>query len=125
MVMSEKPAILYVDDEDTNLLLFRIAFESEREVLLANSAEEGLMKLEQNRGRITAVISDMHMPKMNGVQFVREAQKQAEDIPYFILSGFAYDDEIDTALKENKIQKFFTKPFDRTEIEMHLGQTGS
>lgn len=123
--MSEKPAILYVDDEDTNLLLFRIAFESNREVLIANSPEEGLQKLQENRGRITAVISDMHMPKMNGVQFIEEAQKQARDIPYFILSGYAYDDEIDSALKDNKIKRFFTKPFDRMEIEQYLGKTGS
>jgi len=123
--MSEKPAILYVDDEATNLLLFRIAFENGREVLLANSPQEGLIKLHENKHRIKAVISDMHMPNMNGVQFIEEAQKQADNIPYFILSGFAYDDQIDSALKEKKIQKFFTKPFDRMEIESSLGMTGS
>ena len=62
----------------------------------------------------------MHMPKMNGVQFIEKAQEQINDIPYFILSGYAFNDEIDQALKENKIQKFFTKPFDRSEIEHHL-----
>lgn len=123
--MSEKPAILYVDDEDTNLLLFRIAFENGREVLLANSPEEGLVKLQENRDRITAVISDMHMPKMNGVQFVEEAKKQADDIPYYILSGYSYNDEIDSALKTKKIMKFFTKPFNRGEIESSLAMTGS
>ena len=123
--MSERPAILYVDDEDTNLLLFRIAFGSKRDVLLANSPEEGLQKLIENKGRITAVISDMHMPKMNGVQFVEEAKKQRDDIPYFILSGFSYDEQIDSALKEKKIERFFTKPFDQGEIENQLAMTGS
>ena len=123
--MSERPAILYVDDEDTNLILFRMAFENKREVLLANTPEEGLAKLLANKSRITAVISDMHMPKMNGVQFVEEAKKQLRDIPYSILSGYAYNDEIDSALKDKKIQKFFTKPFDRTEIERHLRKKGS
>ncbi|MEP5103489.1 MAG: response regulator, partial [Ekhidna sp.] len=73
--MSEKPAILYIDDEEANLLLFRISFEGEREVLLANSPEEGLKKLAEHRERIRAVISDMHMPKMNGVQFIEKAQE--------------------------------------------------
>ena len=118
--MSEKPAILYIDDEEANLLLFKIAFEGTREVLIANSPEEGLKKLEENRERIMAVISDMHMPKMNGVQFIEKAQESKNDIPYFILSGYAFSDEIDQALKQNKIQKFFTKPFDRSEIEHHL-----
>lgn len=118
--MSEKPAILYIDDEEANLLLFRISFEGKREVLVANSPEEGLKKLEENKDRILAVISDMHMPKMNGVQFIEKAQETVNNIPYFILSGYAFNDEIDQALQENTIQKFFTKPFDRAEIEKHL-----
>ena len=118
--MREKPAILYVDDEEANLLLFRISFEGDRDVLVANSPEEGLLKLEENRDRIRAVISDMHMPKMNGVQFIEKAQETANDIPYYILSGYAFNDEIDQALKKNTIKKFFTKPFDREEIETYL-----
>jgi len=118
--MKDRPAILYVDDEDTNLLLFRIAFENDREVLLANSPEEGLIKLMENKARIKAVISDMNMPTMNGVQFVEEAKKRISDIPYFILSGYSYSDEIDVALKSRMIEKFFTKPFNRKEIELSL-----
>ena len=115
-----RPAILYVDDEETNLLLFRLAFENGREVLLANSPLEGLIKLSENKHRIVAVLSDMHMPEMNGIQFVNEARREVSDIPYFILSGYAYDDDIDKALKEKKISKFFTKPFNKVEIESSL-----
>ncbi len=118
--MSEKPAILYIDDEETNLLLFRVSFEGEREVLVAKSPEEGLKKLEEHKHRIRAVISDMHMPKMNGVEFVKKAKEKIDNIPYYILSGYAFNDEIDQALQRNTIQKFFTKPFDREEIERHL-----
>lgn len=121
--MSEKPAILYVDDEEANLLLFRLSFEGDREVLLANSAEEGLQKLIENKGRIRAVISDMHMPEMNGVQFVKKAQETVADIPYYILSGYAFNDEINDALEHKTIQRFFTKPFDRQEIENQLSRS--
>ena len=118
--MNQKPAILYIDDEEPNLLLFRITFEGSREVLVANSPEEGLRKLEENKDRIRAVISDMHMPKMNGVQFIEKAKEKFKNIPYFILSGYAFNDEIDEAIRRKIIQKFFTKPFDRDEIERHL-----
>ncbi|MEO9482906.1 MAG: response regulator [Ekhidna sp.] len=123
--MNSKPAILYVDDEEANLLLFRVSFEGEREVLVANSPEEGLQKLAENRGRIRAVISDMHMPVMNGVEFIEKAQETINDIPYYILSGYAFNTEIDQALKQKTIQKFFTKPFDRDEIETHLKNPNS
>ncbi len=123
--MSEKPTILYVDDEEANLLIFKVSFEGEREILLANSPEEGLVKLAENKGRIKAVISDMHMPQMNGVEFVLKAQETIDDIPYFILSGYAFNEEIDNALKGEKIKKFFTKPFDKEEIEKSLDETVS
>lgn len=118
--MDKKSAILYVDDEEANLLLFRISFEGEREVLVAKSPEEGLQKLIENKDRIIAVITDMHMPVMNGVEFIEKAQESVSDIPYYILSGFAFNAEIDTALRRKIIQKFFTKPFDRVEIETQL-----
>ena len=117
---NKRPAILYVDDEETNLLLFRLSFENGREVLLANSPQEGLIKLSENKHRIFAVLSDMNMPGMNGVQFIDEARKELSNIPYFILSGYAYNDDIDVALKERKIKKFFTKPFNKSEIEDFL-----
>ena len=120
--MKDRPAILYVDDEETNLLLFQMAFEGARDVLIANSPNEGLIKLTENKERIISVISDMHMPKMNGVQFINEARKILNTIPYFILSGYSYNDEVDAALKEKKILKFFTKPFDRAEIEEYLNK---
>ncbi len=123
--MNDKPVILYVDDEEANLLIFRISFEEKREVLLARSPEEGLEKLAENKNRIKAVISDMHMPKMNGVEFIRQAQQTLDDIPYFILSGYAFNEDIDEALKQNTIKRFFTKPFNKDEIEKHLKETGS
>ncbi|MEO9872381.1 response regulator [Ekhidna sp.] len=121
--MNDRPAILYIDDEEANLLLFRVSFEGERDVLVASTPEEGLRKLDENRARIKAVISDMHMPQMNGVQFIQKAQEKNNDIPYFILSGYAFNDEIDQALRQKTIKKFFTKPFDRKEIEDSLKST--
>ncbi|WP_436514482.1 response regulator [Ekhidna sp. To15] len=123
--MTDKPAILYVDDEEANLLLFRISFEGERDVLVASSPEEGLLKLEENRNRVRAVISDMNMPKMNGIEFIEKAQETIKDIPYYILSGYAFNDEIEQALQRNTIQKFFTKPFDRAEIETYLSNSNN
>ncbi|WP_462253798.1 response regulator [Ekhidna sp.] len=114
--MSNKPAILYVDDEEANLLLFQISFAGDKEVLVADSPEKALKTLEENKERIKAVISDMNMPVMNGIQFIERAQETLKGIPYFILSGYAYNNEIDQALQQKTIQRFFTKPFDHGEI---------
>lgn len=120
--MSEAPniTVLYVDDEKNNLFLFEINFKKKYNVITALSAFEGLDKLEEFHKDIIVVISDMRMPKMNGIEFVRKAKEKFENIAYFILTGFDYDDEIDQALRENIIQKFFTKPFDVNEIDQAI-----
>ena len=109
-------SILYVDDEEPNLFLFEATFEEKYDVLTSISGEEGLKKLEDASGKIIVVISDMKMPGMNGVQFIREAQSRFKNIGYFILTGYDYNEEIDQAIRENVVQKFFTKPFDAQVI---------
>lgn len=117
--MSERKniTILYVDDEETNLFLLRVTFESKYKVLTALSGEGGLQKLEENKDDIIVVISDMSMPGMNGVEFINQAKERYDKISYFILTGYDYNDQIDEALKKNVIQKFFTKPFNAAQIE--------
>jgi CheY-like chemotaxis protein len=109
--------ILYVDDEDINLFLFKSSFEPKFHVITARSGREGLDRLADHHDRIIVVISDMNMPAMNGIEFITEARKDYSNIAYFILTGYDYNQEIDQALKSNMIQKFFTKPFISSEIE--------
>ena len=110
-------SILYVDDEENNLLLFKANFRKKYNVLLAQSGSEGLEQLSAHQGEIIVVISDMRMPKMSGIEFIRQAKDKYPEIAYFILTGFEFNHEIDKALKDATIQKFFTKPFDAGDIE--------
>lgn len=114
---NDKISILYVDDEDINLFLFKASFQAKYHVITANSGKDGLALLEQNRDRIIVVISDMNMPHMNGIQFIQSAREGHQNLAYFILTGYDYSQEIDRALKTNLIHKFFTKPFVSNEIE--------
>lgn len=115
--MKRNITILYVDDEEINLKLFQMQFQIYYSVITAISGEEGLLKLNKYKNDIIVVISDMRMPNMDGIEFITEARKEFDNIAYFILTGFDYNSRIDTALKNNVIQKFFTKPFDISEIQ--------
>ncbi|MFY0685827.1 MAG: response regulator [Cyclobacteriaceae bacterium] len=110
-------AILYVDDEPANLFLFKARFSREYPVYTAESAQVGLKELEDHKDKIIVVISDMRMPQMNGVEFIRKARQTFDKLVYFILTGFEYDQEIEEALNKKLISRFFTKPFDKREID--------
>jgi two-component system response regulator (stage 0 sporulation protein F) len=67
--------ILYVDDEQVNLRIFEINFRKRYNVITAVSGEQGLEKLEEN-GDIIVVVSDMKMPGMNGIEFIKKAREK-------------------------------------------------
>lgn len=117
MIDHKEIAILYVDDEEVNLFLFKANFEIEHPVFTASSGMEGLQVLEENQDKIIVVISDMRMPGMNGVEFIRKAREKHDNIAYFILTGYACDDEIEEALEQRIIHQWFSKPFDMEKIE--------
>ncbi len=108
--------ILYVDDETINLQLFKINFSDKYEVLTVESGKEGLDILEKNP-ETTIIISDMKMPNMNGIEFIKEAKRKYPEKKYFILTGFEITAEIQDALNSKLILKYFRKPFNINEIE--------
>ena len=114
--MNEKQTILYVDDEEINLVVFEANFNGKFNVITADSGFEG-MKILENNPDIPIVISDMKMPGMNGIEFIKTAKKQFPSIVYFILTGFDITDEISSALDDRLINDYFKKPFNSREIE--------
>ncbi len=115
--MSDKITILYVDDEEINLILFESTFSKKYNVIGAASPKEALDILKKNKNDISVVISDMRMPEMNGVQFIKKAKKHYSEKYYFILTGFEITDEIAEALNQKLINYYFQKPFNLKVID--------
>ncbi len=123
--MEKQITILYVDDEDINLFLFERSFSSTYKVITANSGEEGLKKLEQSAHDIIVVITDMRMPGMDGIEFIRKAKEKFNNIAYYVLTAFNHSVEIDKAIEDKLIDKFFTKPFDIEIIKAEVARVAS
>lgn len=111
-----KPKILYVDDESVNLRLFEINFRKKYDVFLAHDGFQGLEILE-NELDVLVIISDMKMPGMNGIEFIKNAKERYPDKKYFILTGYEITPEIKEALNAGLIMKYFSKPFNILEID--------
>jgi two-component system response regulator (stage 0 sporulation protein F) len=119
--MNDKPTLLYVDDEPINLKLFAINFRNKFNVITSESPHEGLDLLKSNH-EINVVISDMKMPGMNGVQFIRIARNSFPKKAFFILTGFDITEDIAKALQEGIIHKYFRKPFNMNEVESSINK---
>lgn len=114
--MNNMITILFVDDEPINLMLFKLNFKSKYNILTAESGFKGLNELRAHP-ETSIVISDMRMPGMNGIDFIKIAKKEFSNISYFILTGYDITDEIASALEEKLIHKYFRKPFNMKEID--------
>ncbi len=105
--------ILFVDDEArvrnvARAVLTHLDFNP----LIATDGADGLRQASQHRTEIRAIITDLHMPRMDGLAFVREVRLLLPDIPIIVASGRMEDDEAEkfTALgATGRLDKPFTQ----------------
>src|SRR5437764_980654 len=95
----EPAKILVVDDEKSILLLLKEALTQwGYQVTTAPSAVEGLELLKN--GLFDAIISDIRMPDMTGLDLLREIRKQDETIEVVMMTGYPTIASAVQALKE-------------------------
>jgi PAS domain S-box-containing protein len=112
--LSAKPRILYVDDEQDNLKSFRTLFRREYDIYVADSAQEALQILRQDK--IDVLVSDQRMPGMTGVELLERVAVEFPEILRFMLTGFSDYDPLVDAINNGRIQGYFSKPLNPDEI---------
>lgn len=101
--------LLFVDDEPELLKFFTRVFDSEYEVTLAENGEEAV-ELIETRGPFAAIVADLNMPGMNGIEFLDHARKLAPDTVRLMLTGYASEETTIEAVNRGDVFKFLTKP---------------
>ncbi len=109
-----KPKILFVDDEEYNLLVFRTSFRKLYDVITAPSASDAIELLKTTNADI--IISDQRMPDMTGVEFLNSLPDDADSIR-MILTGYSDMEAVIEALNKGKISKFIAKPWQKGELQ--------
>ena len=84
--------------------------------MVANSGLEGLEMI-KNNPEITLIITDMQMPHLDGIQFIRKAKEIKPNMPCYILTGYEITPEISDAIKEGLIVEYFKKPLEEDLLE--------
>src|SRR3954468_3027827 len=114
--MSEenKINVLYVDDEDNNLLSFKAAFRRDFNVFTAISADEGKKILAQNE--IHVLITDQRMPGTLGTELLAQAVKENPDQIRILLTGFSDIEAIKDAVNRGQIYHYLQKPWNDNEL---------
>jgi Nif-specific regulatory protein len=115
--------ILVVDDEPDNLDAFCFNFRRAFRILTASSGEAGLKTLREDPGRPVAVIvTDQRMPRMTGLEFIKEARALCPDAVPIILTAYTDLEVLIEAISLGHIYRYITKPWDAKEMRGVLTQ---
>jgi CheY-like chemotaxis protein len=109
--MPDPTLILVVEDEPTMLRLVQEALvDAGHKVITAANGAAGLKAFQASASDIKLVITDLMMPKLNGVEMARMIRKDSVTVPILFISGYA-----DDLVFEDEVMKgptmFMPKPF--------------
>lgn len=117
--MSDKKInILYVDDEENNLISFKAAFRIKYNVYIAISAEEAMKILEQKP--VEVIITDQRMPNITGVEFLEKVIEKSVDPMRILLTGYADMNAVIDAVNKGKIFHYLSKPWNEEELDLTI-----
>lgn len=107
--------VLLVDDEVDLLDILKMDMESlGYEALTANNGQEALKIMKQVKAGtlwVNAVLSDINMPVMNGLVFLRELRAMGLETPFVFFSGYGDKEKTIEALRLGALD-FLEKPYD-------------
>jgi CheY-like chemotaxis protein len=110
--------VLLVEDNPVNMLIAETLLANWGvEVVQATDGRQAVEAVERERGRIDAVLMDVHMPVMSGHEATVELRKRygADELPIIALTAAALASEQQQSLALG-MNDFIAKPFDAARL---------
>ena len=112
----ELPRILYEDDEVINLELLQLTYMNEFQVITAESAQEGLRLLTLHP-EIHVIISDLKMPVLNGLDFIKVVKQNHPEKVCMLLTAYMESDVMMEGFNKELIFRYLMKPWNKDELK--------
>lgn len=119
--MDKQKTILAVDDEPNMRRLLEISLrQAGYKPLVAADGKDALNILKNQT--VDLVVSDLHMPSMNGLELLRTIRQENEALPFIMVTA---QGEIKTAVDAMKLgaSDYILRPFDLETLEIAIAKT--
>jgi len=118
-------AVLIVEDAETCASTLEIIFSSIHglRVLTAASAERAWEMIESREQNIRAIVTDLHMPGMDGFELIDRvrANQVHADLPIVVITG-STDLDVSDRLRRRGVNAIFSKPYSPAVVREKLEQ---
>jgi two-component system, chemotaxis family, chemotaxis protein CheY len=115
--------ILIVEDSDNCAETLQIALETlhQVEVCVVNNAQSAWEIMAETPGRVAAIVTDLQMPHMSGIEFLQQIRSSAEfaSVPVVVVSGNT-EPGLEARVLSLGANGFFPKPFSPMEVRNTL-----
>jgi signal transduction histidine kinase len=110
--------ILYIDDDESNLVVLKATCSGELNVITASSGAEGLAILAEQE--VAVLLVDQRMPGMTGVEVFEIAREQYPDAVRILITAFTDLTEAISAINRGHIRRYLKKPWEPEELKAAL-----
>jgi len=84
--------VLHVDDSETMCQMVKMCLSNNYNVLVA---KDGIAGVEAFKNfKIDLIVTDINMPKLNGIELIKEVRKLNKEIPILVLSTESEQDMV-------------------------------
>lgn len=94
-----RPLILVAEDDDSNFKLIKAIIGKKCDIRWAKNGEEMVELFQQSGQDASAILMDIKMPKMNGLDATKIIRKSNTNIPIIMQTAYAFSSD-----KENAMQ---------------------
>lgn len=94
-----RPLILVAEDDDSNFKLIKAIIGKKCDILWAKNGEEIVKLFNENRGKAAAILMDIKMPIMTGLDATVIIRKEDQKIPIIMQTAYAFSSDKENAMK--------------------------
>lgn len=113
-MQEKKINILFIDDEENNLISFKAVFRLKYQVFTAIDTVKAMKILDTER--IEIIITDQRMPNMTGTEFLEKVLEKYPQPMRILLTGYSDVSALIEAVNKGKIFHYLTKPWNEEEL---------
>lgn len=106
--------VLFVDDEQQNLVAFSYAFEERFTIFTASSGQEAIGILQEHD--IAVLLADQRMPGMTGVELCTKAREIRPSTVRILVTAYADLHVAIDAINQGQVLRYLTKPWNNEEL---------
>lgn len=93
-----RPLILVAEDDDSNFKLIKAIIGKKCDIEWARNGEEMVQLFQQHHEKVKAMLMDIKMPVMNGLEATKIIRESNTEIPIIVQTAYAFSSDKENAM---------------------------